>query len=259
MKKFFYFIIIFQCAALLPAQSLSSAENSRRNQIAADIAEKSAFWGESSLWFFNADTGKFLSGLQVDIPNIGSFTTNADGVVSFPTPPDGNYSFTTSKQGFMVLEDSFRVLMGGIIFYKYSIPPITDLNYVKIVLDWGKTPQDLDLHVEKESQYHISYWAMKKSADGTAWLDRDDVSGFGPETVTITKIDNNAVYRIYVHNYTNRNQASGNQLSNSQAVVRIYSDNRLKETLTITKGRPGVYWDAFEISRGQIRRVNNYR
>lgn len=261
MKKLFYVMILVQCAVLVQAQQgkkMTPAEVLRRGQIAANIAQNSGFSRISALWFFNADTGAYLSGLTVDIQGIGSFTSNADGVASFPTPADGYYSFTASKSGFMVLEDRFRVLMGAVLFYKYSLPPAIELNYVKIVLDWGNAPKDLDIHVVKENQYHISYRDMQKSADGTVWLDRDDTNGFGPETITITKFDNNAVYRVYIHDYTNRNQP-GTKLSSSQAVVRIYSDNKLKETLAITQGRPGVIWNTFEISRGQIKVVNSYQ
>ena len=51
--------------------------------------------------------------------------------------------------------------------------------------------------------YHISY-SERGSSDSAPFvvLDVDDVDGFGPETITIKKLEN-GTYSYYVHQYSN--------------------------------------------------------
>jgi hypothetical protein len=229
-----------------------------QRRVAARIAEL-VFDEKTALWFTNADTGLPVASALVDIENFISVTTDADGVAVFPIPPDGSYRFRVAKNGFMALEDSFTVVFGSLFFYKYSIPPAAPLGHIKIVLDWEKDPADLDSHLIKERHYHISFHDMKKAQDGTAQLDRDDTNGYGPETITITALDNSAVYRFYVHDYTNRHQNNSARLAASRAAVRVYNNNRLVKTFTVDTGRRGVIWEVFAIVNGQIQEVSAYR
>jgi hypothetical protein len=253
VKKLLYILFALCCVAALQAQS----DPLYRGKVAAKIAQLS-FEEKSALWFSDADTGLPLEGARVSIENAGLVTTDSDGLAIFPTPADGVHAFSAEKPGFMRVEDSFTVAFGSIIFNKYSIPPAAPLQYVKIVLDWGKEPADLDIHVVKENFYHISYHDMIKAADGTAWQDRDDTSGYGPETVTITQTDNNAVYHIYIHDYSNRNQKNSLRLSRSQAAVRIYNNNTLTERYTVTPGKAGTIWRVCGIIQGKVEALDTY-
>ncbi|MBK6681726.1 MAG: hypothetical protein IPG53_17880 [Ignavibacteriales bacterium] len=87
-----------------------------------------------------------------------------------------------------------EVMAGTIIRNRYSISPKMPLGYLRVVLDWGDSPRDLDAHLVKTNGYHISYRNMMVSADGVAKLDRDDLDGQGPETITATSIDKNGEY-----------------------------------------------------------------
>jgi hypothetical protein len=253
MKKMVLVLCILGCVALLYAQN----DTLNRGRTAAKIAQLS-FGGESALWFSGAETGKPLEEVAVDIEGIGTITTGADGLAVFATPTDGVYRFSASKSGYMRLEDSFTVTFGSIVFNKYSLPRNAPLGHVKIVLDWGKEPQDLDIHLVKENQYHISYRDTKKSADSAVWLDRDDTSGYGPETITITATDSAAVYHLYIHDYTNRAQSNSKRLSASSAIVRVYNENRLKNQFAISAGKTGATWRVFDIVNGSIKAVDRY-
>jgi hypothetical protein len=209
-----------------------------------------------SLWFTDADTGLPIEGMVVAIQNAGSVKTDADGLAMFPVVDDGEHSFIVQKEGYVMLKDSFTVFEGVIFFNKYSIPKTLPLKYVKIVLDWGENPADLDLHLEKRDIYHISYRDMKKSADGNAWLDRDDTNGYGPETITITEVDTNATYRVYIHDYTNKGNAGSSKLSASKGTVRVYIDNRLANSFAIPQNKSGIKWNVFDIVRGVVKPVN---
>jgi hypothetical protein len=225
-----------------------------------------AFDGQSALWFTDSDTGGAITGAQVTIGD-DIMTTDAEGLVIFDALPDGKYGVTMEKRGYITLEDEFTTLMGKIIFNKFSVPPASALKLVKIVLDWGADPQDLDLHLEKERgsggtsspAYHISYRDTKKSADGNVWLDRDDTSGYGPETITINNLDPRAIYHIYVHNYSNRSQSANRSLAGSSAIVRVYMDNKLRSRASVTPGKTGVTWYAFDIENGVVKPANRWK
>jgi hypothetical protein len=253
MKKLLYLLFAVCCASAVQAQS----DPLYRGKVAAKIAQL-AFEGKSVLWFSNADTGLPLEEARISVENSGVVITDSDGLAVLPTPGDGVHQFLFQKPGFMTVADSFTVNFGSIIFNKYSIPPAAPLEHIKIVLDWGKEPADLDIHVVKENHYHISYHDMKKAADSTAWLDRDEQTGYGPETITITQTDNNAVYHIYIHDYSNRNQKNSLRLSRSQAVVRIYNNNTLAESYTITPGKTGTTWRICGIINGKIEVLDTY-
>ncbi len=63
---------------------------------------------------------------------------------------------------------------------------------IRIILDWDKSPNDLDAHLVKDGDYHISYRNKRVADDGAAQLDRDDMNGYGPETITINNVESNS-------------------------------------------------------------------
>ncbi len=227
---------------------------------AAKIAKNASFEKTLSLWFLEAETGNPLRGATVIIEGIGTFTTDRDGLIYFDTPANKEYSFILRKEGYCELDDVFEVQLGRIIFNRYSIPKVSALGTVKLVLDWGPNPRDLDLHLVKygNNAYHISYRNMMRSADGKVWLDRDDTDGYGPETITITETDNTASYLVYVHNYTDQNNANSVTLSNSGAILRVYNNNRLIDMYIMRGPSQGVYWNAYSIKNGRVEALGSY-
>jgi adhesin/invasin len=88
----------------------------------------------------------------------------------------------------------FEVMAGSIFQKRFSISPALDIRFLRVVLDWGAEPLDLDAHFVKDGAYHISYRNMKSLADESAALDRDARNGYGPETITVKEISKNASY-----------------------------------------------------------------
>jgi uncharacterized protein YfaP (DUF2135 family) len=259
MKKAIVFLTVFSIGAMCFAQQGQDGGTSDRlyqSRVASRIAFM-AMSDEAALWFTDADTGLPLEGARVVIDG-AVIISDKDGLAVFDVPDDGKYMFSVEKQNYIFLEDTFTVMLGQIIFNKYSIPPASQIKQIKIVLDWAAEPPDLDIHVVKKNQYHISYRDMVKTSDGTAWLDRDDTTGYGPETVTITEVDNRAAYHIYVHNYSNRSQTNNKRLASSYATIRIYSDNKLAARYSVTPGNTGTIWYAADIINGNIKEINRY-
>lgn len=205
--------------------------------------------------FGNALDGKAIAAAQVEIPGIGSFVTDNRGLISFPEQADGTYTLFFTKAGFIPTAIPFKVQLSTVINNWYSISPELQGDF-RFVLDWGERPADLDLHFEKQGGYHISYRNMRSPADGSAKLDRDDTSGYGPETITVARAEGNSAYHLYVIDYTNRSNSASPALSRSGATIRVYSQNRLVETFTVPASGNGSRWNVCDLSQNRIVPVN---
>jgi hypothetical protein len=80
-------------------------------------------------------------------------------------------------------------------------------------------------------------------------LDVDDVSSYGPETITIITLAN-GIYDYYIQDFSNLSSTTSNYLRNSQAVVRVYSaTNELLETYNVpTAGGASTIWHVFSLN-----------
>jgi hypothetical protein len=212
--------------------------------------------GKIPLRFLNAVDGKSLTGAQIAITGVGTFITDNYGIISIPNKQrDGTYTLTCSKTGFITTPINFRIVQNLVINDWFSISPALNGDF-RIVLEWGERPFDLDLHFEKSGGYHISYRTMKTAADGSAQLDRDDTSSWGPETITIKKADQRSGYTLYVIDYTNSGSRSSTALSQSGARVRVYGDNKLLNTFTVPGSGQGTRWNVLRIENNTIVPVN---
>jgi hypothetical protein len=205
------------------------------------------------LRFVNALDGTAVSGADISVDGIGTFTTNREGIISFPEQEDGFYTLTFSKEGFITSEIEFEVILNNVFSNNISVSPVMRGDYLRIVLDWGEKPADLDLHLEKAGSYHVSYWDMHSADDGSVLLDRDDRTSFGPETITIMETDVRGIYRLYVVDYTNGGNNASTALSRSGATVRVYGRNGLVNSFMVPANRTGTRWEVFTIESGRIR------
>ena len=268
MKKELIFIALMMVSAALVFGQLTNpfagggggggpAGSNKAMDKADDAVDKME--GRIPMRFFNAIDRKPIPGASIEIPNTGTFITNNSGKIVFPKIPDGNYTMIFTKEGFITTPIDFRVLLGAVDLNWYSISPGFSNRDMRIVLQWGENPADLDIHFVKtggSGGYHISYGNMRSADDGTTTLDRDDRTGYGPETITIGKIEANATYTVHVHDYTNRGNARSTQMAQQGAVIRIYSLNRLMHTIRIPANGVGTKWNVFRIERGNVVPVN---
>lgn len=130
----------------------------------------------------------------------------------------------------------------------------------RIVLTWGKTPNDLDSHLVGNYKGMLlhTYYASRNAYGGSTLitnLDVDDVSSYGPETVTLKKVSGGH-FKYYVHNYTDKGLSSSKGLANSKARVVVYKGNRQVATYKVPK-KSGTKWYVFEIKNGKLIRHNS--
>lgn len=210
-----------------------------------------------ALRFFDAVKGTPLVGARVALDGAQA-TTDAEGHVSFPFPevrPDEDVRWVTvEKEGYIPTKLPLKFMVGTLFHNRFSISPILPLGHVRIVLDWSDAPPDLDAHLVKQGTYHISFRHMARWED-KALLDRDDLDGAGPETITVRELDRRGVYTYYVHDYTHRTDPNFTNFSKSRAHVSVYGDGKLLEQAYVSSG-PGLAWKVLEIRDGQVKLTN---
>ncbi|MBT5530051.1 MAG: hypothetical protein HOI47_31615 [Candidatus Scalindua sp.] len=214
--------------------------------------------GELSLYFFNALDGAPIENAEVVMNDIGSFNTDADGKIQFKIPEDAFAQIPVSvrKEGFANTDFTLRLQAGTLFLNRFSISPSIPLEHIRLVLDWGENPSDLDAHFVKHNGYHISYRFKKETTDGVAMLDRDDTNGFGPETITVTSMDVTGDYDYYIHDYSNNSSNNSNELSKSRAEVKVYGQGRLLYHFQVPQNKKGHTWQVFKIENNAIVIVN---
>lgn len=186
-----------------------------------------------------------------------SETVNTDASGKAVIPPqfvDANNEITLiiKKEGYSTL-----VTKGPFGGLTYALSPVMeDLDGMRIVLSWGKSPSDLDSHLSYPNN-HICYYHK----EGTnANLDVDDTDSFGPETITIEKRAQNQKYIYAVHDYSDKNRVDNDNLSNiSNAKVYVYIGNTLIKSYDVPKYKKGTVWVVFMIDEsGNIIDINNF-
>jgi len=235
--------------------SLSSAQDRRLHEKMKDIFEEMDY-KNLTLRFFNAINGKEIPGAQVSIEKIGIFKTDHEGKLLFPIPSDGTYQVSFRKKGYINSDFKIKIVVGTIFFNRFSVSPELDISYLRVVLDWDINPLDLDAHLSKEGDYHISYRNMHAAADGNANLDRDDMDSYGPETITVKRVDSRSHYNFFVHDYTNRSRSLSKALSKSKACIKVYGKGRLLYIFNVPENVNGNIWKVFKVEYGRIMEVN---
>lgn len=204
--------------------------------------------------------------------SLRTLKTNSNGEFRYDTVslfgniiglPSGNYTLTASKEGYTDTSYNIVIYPGATDLHpainETMSPKMVDGDY-RIVLTWGNNPRDLDSHLVAETStgepIHIFY-SNRNPSPYYANLDRDDVDGEGPETITITNFAGLKNIRYAVHDYTNHRYNYSNALSNSGAVVRLYKGNQLLRTFNVPTGYDGTEWDVFSLSpNGRIETLN---
>lgn len=218
----------------------------------------------------NALTGQPVSGLTLTIRSgrnntsgevVQTLTTNEQGKYEVELP-GGNYTLAMGGEGYITTSTNI-IALGGLnkANQNATISPVGVLDdNIRVVLNWGQTPSDLDSHLTgpmaEGGRFHVYYSNESYSdSENEASLDVDITDSFGPETITVIKRLNEGTYTYAIHNYSDRGSSNLN-LSNSNATVRIYSGNSLLGTYNVPINQEGNVWKVFEIRNGEIVPIN---
>ena len=133
---------------------------------------------------------------------------------------------------------------------------------VTIKLTWGAAPSDLDSHLWTPAGDHV-YYGNDGFLNTAPWaaLDVDDVSSYGPEVITITRLMV-GTYRYSVNNYSGQGSAF---ISASGARVELNIPGRSVELFAPPSGDTSTtnWWNLFEFDVDAscsltLRRVNTF-
>ncbi|MBR2111472.1 MAG: hypothetical protein IJ950_00700 [Helicobacter sp.] len=142
--------------------------------------------------------GKTLSDVEVTFQKSGESSiktkTNSSGIATLPTPfgnDSADVMMILKKDGYASM--TVKCPCNGFV---YAMSPVlTNLDSIRVVLQWADAPKDMDLHAYFGDS-HI-YFSHKKG--NAANLDVDDTDGFGPETITINRrIDGKNMYFLSI-------------------------------------------------------------
>jgi hypothetical protein len=187
----------------------------------------------------NATVRVFFSGDEV-----GSAMTDMSGNYTLNDLDPGFYSVTASASGYLDnTVQNVQVLSGQTTNQDIVLSPVLQIGEFRIVLTWGATPEDLDSHLILPD-YHILFCDggnQDLSVFPHAFLDVDDISGFGPETITIGSFLS-GTYTYAVYNWTNESP-----LTSSSAVVQVFDENGLVKTYNVPTSGSGRWWHVFDI------------
>ncbi len=150
----------------------------------------------------NAADGQPLVGamVTVDGPVTRSVNTDAAGQYAVNQLPHGTYRTTATTAGFIPLT-KVVALQDTTLSVNFVLSEGLSENAYRFVLSWDVDPADLDAHLWSGTS-HIYYASTGAAAsEPFIYLDVDDVSSYGPETITVSQLDNTCVFAI--HNFSN--------------------------------------------------------
>lgn len=148
--------------------------------------------------------------------------------------------------------------------YREEVLPVREKpeGTLRVVLTWGSTPPDLDSHLKADDgSFEVFYGNMSHTDDNVGvYLDVDDTSSYGPETTLICPFNKVGSYTFFIHDYTNGSNSSSTALAHSGALVKVYRDERLVESIPVpVDGFTGTDWQVFRYNAatGEIERLSN--
>ncbi len=196
---------------------------------------------------WNNKTGTVLSSTQ----------TGTSGYFEFNDLSAGAYTLEYYKSGFITGYKNVVVTNLTGTTQNAVISPVASDGVYRIVLTWGENPADLDSHVQgtlSDGYSFHTYYSNKSDYDGdleVCNLDVDDVTSYGPETITLNTTIAEPYY-YYVYHYS----GSGS-ISTSGAQVKVYKGNDLVNTYFAPEDQgTGRYWNVFAVVNGTIQTEN---
>ena len=210
----------------------------------------------------NAMTGVGINGVELRVRNgwnntsvgevLETTTTDDEGSYSL-TLPLGNYTVEAVLDGYVTSSFNIIVQGGTTAGQNGTMMPVLQGDSYRIVLTWGENPSDLDSHVvgtrSDGEPFHV-YYGNKDAYDGDIWvcnLDVDDVTSYGPETITLNTT-NATPYYYYIYRY-----AGNGTVADSGAQIKVYQGESLITTFNVpTDQGPDDYWNVFAIVNGRL-------
>ena len=196
-----------------------------------------------------------LAGITVSVGG-RSVTTDRHGRFALDLDP-GVYSWSASCPDYIDASGTWTLGAGSSAVLQIPLCRKMAENEYRVVLTWGLNPADLDSHLNGVSAggsaYHV-YYSQLRQDGGSALLEWDDTSSWGPET-THFRAYPGASYTFSVHDFTNRSRTSGDAMAQSGAVVVVYHADAELARFEVPP-EAGTVWTVFTVRDGELTPVN---
>ena len=204
----------------------------------------------------DAVSGSAIANAQVCIQGTSlCATTDANGNYTIADAPAGDQVLNVTAGGYIAVTDqTVAIPAGATTTQPVALSPELAAGELRIVLTWGTAPSDLDSTLWLPSATRIDYNVKGLTIENVK-LDLDDVTGEGPETITISQLAGSGTYTYAVLNFSGNSEGT---LSASGAVVRVYRGDQEIGTYTVPTTGAGVWWNVFTLDgvTGTITPVN---
>ncbi len=219
----------------------------------------------------NSYSGTGLAGAVVklfktsDLSQILAQTqTDGSGEYSLSDLSPDDYAVEASMDGFITEQKTVH-LSGSDRAVNFNLMPESAGKAYSIVLSWDAKPSDLDAMLSEPyesvlglpnilSLCNYTWWMQQGSASTFpyATLDRNDIDGFGPETISVSQMVD-GTYQYWVQQFS-----FDGSLETSNATVSVYRYGRLVKRYQVPETSTGKrYWHVFDFdSNGTIKDVN---
>ena len=208
-----------------------------------------------------------LSGAVVSVAGTSvTGTTNSSGVATLTGLSSGSVQVSVAATGYTSSSQTVTLSCTATNSIGMAMSPTTgagsiSANQVRIVLTWGTNPSDLDSHLTgpitattdltaTTNRFHVYYANRTGSTSGVAVLDVDDVTSFGPETVTISPPSGSTTLRAGLYRYSVHHYSGSSTIAASPASVTLYMGSQQQQfsppAPTTTIGTNTV-WTVFEL------------
>lgn len=203
------------------------------------------------LSFKDAISCKPIANAQIKLGEL-DYTSDARGYLQLPMAPfaaqmDARLAIQVRAPGYIPLVSELEVAAGTVLNRRMVLSPALPPGKLRFVLQWGMTPEDLDLHL-KGPDFHISYRNMR-NAPNRARLDHDEREGIGPETITLDRVLADAEYGLWVDNFSNDDYFSGYE------AVYVYQGDALLRKIRLPRTTKRAV-QVLRIRGGNIQFIN---
>ncbi len=190
---------------------------------------------------------------------VATTTTDSVGGYSFQGPA-GTYTVGAAATGFSAGYRTSVLLGDGTSSNQDVVLSPIGSGIVRIVLQWGAVPFDLDSHLTGPdsttgSRFHVFFGDLGSlTARPYASQDVDDTDQFGPETITLSQ-QFPGVYRYSVHDYSDLSSTTSDTLANSGARVDLYITGQPVRSFFVPRSA-GTLWTVFELNGTTVTPIN---
>jgi hypothetical protein len=261
----------------LAVATLTSSKNPALNvMVSAALADGNSVNADKSVSFkarmvtmhgkvTNAVDGKSIQGATIDIyaskeDSDPAYQLTSDKNGSYSMSIDaGSYYVRVNAEGFIEMGSDMDVQDVTDYEKNFALSPTLDGKVARIVLTWDESPKDLDsyLMVPKKNYPKLKdtiYYSNKKPSGADAYLDLDDTTSFGPETITIDKT-HSGVYCYLVNRYSSKPKTM------TGARVKVYiTDGRILDYSwdSASGSESAENWAVFELdTTGGTMKIND--